>query len=184
MQKNRNKIIKICLAAIFAALYMVLDMLAISLSANIKITFGGLPILLASFLLGPVYGAAAGTVGSFISQMLKYGFSATTVLWILPAAVRGISAGLLFIAFKKRTKIIPLGITIITSSILVTAYNTLAIYVDSVVNHYYSFVYVFGDTVWRVVSSLLSAIVYTAIILPLLKAIQKDKKLEINRKNI
>ena len=184
MQKNRNKIIKICLAAIFAALYMVLDMLAISLSANIKITFGGLPILLASFLLGPVYGAAAGTVGSFISQMLKYGFSATTVLWILPAAVRGISAGLLFIAFKKRTKIIPLGITIITSSILVTAFNTLAIYVDSVVNHYYCFVYVFGDTVWRVVSSLLSAIVYTAIILPLLKAIQKDKKLEINRKNI
>lgn len=175
---QKNKTVKICLTAGFAALYLVLDFLSVSVTPNIKLTFGGLPILLASFLLGPWYGAAAGTVGSFVSQMLKYGFSATTALWILPAAIRGISAGLIFYAFGKKAKILPVSVSVVASSLLVTAFNTLAIYVDSVVYGYYSFAYVFGDTVWRLISSVLTAVIYIAVILPILKVTQKDRRIQ------
>ncbi len=180
MQKNtRNKIVKICLAAVFSALYFVLEFLSLRLTANIKITFSGLPIMLSSFILGPLWGGISGGLGSFISQMVSYGFSATTVLWILPAILRGVSAGLIYKAFKKQPKILPIGVAAFASSIIVTAANTLAIYVDSKIYGYYTFVYVFGDTLWRFISSLATAAVYTVVSVILMKALKSEiKKLD------
>lgn len=173
---KKNKIVKLCLTAVFAALYFVLESVSLMLTPNIKITFSGLPLLLAAFILGPSWSGIAGGVGCFISQILRYGLSVTTPLWVLPAIVRGLSAGLIFKAFKKRVRVVPIGVCALSSSVLVTAANTLAIYADSKINGYYSFVFVFGDTAWRFVSSIATAIVYTAVSTIIMSALKNEIK--------
>ena len=83
---------KICLAAVMAALYMGLDFLAVSVSApfggSMKLSISGLPVIIISAFFGPLWGAATGFVGAFLGQLITYGFSATTLLWVLPAPAR------------------------------------------------------------------------------------------------
>lgn len=44
--------------------------------------------------------AAAAAIGEFLKQLLSYGFTATTVLWLIPPALRGAVIG--FAALKAR----------------------------------------------------------------------------------
>lgn len=173
MSKSKINVRLICFVAVMTALFAVLDLVSIKLGNNIKITFSGLPICIAAVYLGPVPGMIAGLAGSFIGQMLSYGFTATTVLWILPAGIRGLAMGLLFIAFKRSLsfKFIALEVTI--SSLLVTFVNTFVIYLDSKIYGYYSYPAVFGMVVPRVISSILTAIVLSVLLLPIIKALKK-----------
>ena len=79
----------ICLAGVMAALYVCLDFLAVSVSApfggTMKISISGLPVIIVAIFCGPWWGAATGFIGAFIGQLITYGISATTVLWVLPA---------------------------------------------------------------------------------------------------
>ena len=130
MSKQSNYVKLICLSAVMAAVYCGLDVLAVSVSApfggSLKISLSGLPIIIVAIFGGPIWGAATGFVGAFIGQMISYGFTPMTLLWVLPAVVRGLSVGLLFKLFKKSTApSILISITCI-SSILVTIFNTIA----------------------------------------------------------
>ena len=88
MSKNKNTIRFICLAGIMAAMYVGLDYLAVTVSApfggNLKISLSGLPVIIVSIVAGPIWGATTGFVGAFTGQMISYGMSATTLLWVLP----------------------------------------------------------------------------------------------------
>lgn len=172
--KNKKLLQKICISAILTALFVALDLISIKLGENIKITFGGLPIILAAVYYGPVTGMTVGLLGSFLGQMLSYGFSATTVLWILPAGIRGLLMGILFITFKKSFDIKFLSLEIIISSLAVTVANTVVMYIDSVIYGYYSYAYIFGATAFRLLSSVLTAIVMIIIIVPVTKALNKQ----------
>lgn len=162
---------KLCFAAALAALFVVLDILSISIGNNIKITFGGLPIIIAAIYLGPLYGTVVGLIGSFFGQLFTYGLSPTTVVWIIPAGIRGLSMGLLFAAFRRNFNWVSVGVSILTSSLLVTVFNTFAIYIDSKVFGYYSIAVVFGATVFRVISGILTSIAYLLIIFPIVKVL-------------
>lgn len=162
-----------CFLAVLAALFIVLDLLSIRISNNIKITFGGLPILVAAMCFSPVEGVLVGLVGSFLAQLLSFGITATTPLWVLPAGVRGLAMGLLYIAFRRSEKIVPISVCVLISSLIVTAFNTLAIYVDSKVYGYYSLTVVFGATAFRLISSVLTSACYVALLIPINKALKK-----------
>lgn len=173
MSKNLSIPRKLCVAAVMAALFVVLDMLSIKIGQNIKITFGGLPIIVAAIFGGPVIGLLTGLVGAFIGQLISYGLSVTTVIWIIPAGVRGLAMGLLFIAFRRRTDWVTLGIEIVISSLIVTVLNTAALYIDSLIYGYYSAAVVFGATVFRIASSVLTSAVYVLVIAPIVAALKK-----------
>ena len=53
-----------------------------------------LAAMCAALMFGPIHGMAIGAVGTFIYQILRYGFSYTTVLWMLPYVLCGLAAGL------------------------------------------------------------------------------------------
>jgi len=114
-----------------AAMYVVLGMVSVTLP-TIKITFDSLPILVGAALFGPVDGLAIGLIGSFINQLFsQYGLTATTVLWILPAGVRGLLVGLYA---KKHSFSMTTHQTVfitVLSALVVTALNTLVMYIDS-----------------------------------------------------
>ena len=156
------------LAAMCAVLgYLSLDM------GNIKITFESLPVLLGALLLGPVDGLAIGGVGTLIYQLLRYGVTVTTPLWILPYILCGLLAG--FYAKKKCFQLSAWQVmaVITVSELLITLLNTGAIYVDSRIFGYYSAAYVFGSIGVRLVICFIRAIAFGTVLPVIIHAITK-----------
>lgn len=148
MRKETRRLV---IDAMLAALYFVLSLISIDLG-SMKITLVGLPVIVCGLLYGPVDGFIVGILGSFFEQMLKFGFTATTVLWILPAGVRGLMMGLY--ALKCRGNFTRRGLTImiVLSALAVTTVNTLVWCIDICI--YYDFYTSGNDTVKEIISKI------------------------------
>ena len=163
---------RIATDAMLSAMFVCLSLVSIRIGNAMKITVDSLPILVAALLLGPLDGLAVGLVGSFLNQMLTYGLSVTTVLWILPAGFRGLAVGLYaqkhhFLLSQKQM----IFINVVTA-LLVTALNTLMMYLDSLIIGY-PFAATLPTLLLRIVSGVLIAVVFSLILPPLLKALKK-----------
>ena len=159
--------------AMLIAMYTVLSLVATINLGNMKFTLDSLPIIVGASLFGPIDGMLVGLLGSFVNQMITYGFSATTVLWIIPAGVRGLMIGLYakhhnFDMSFKQTQFIT-----ISSALAVTAINTLVMYIDSKIYGYYSFAYVFGGIVPRIAAGVIIAFIFGAILPKILEPLKK-----------
>lgn len=152
--------------AMLTALYVALSLVATLNLWWIRISVDSLPILVAAMLFGPAGGMLVGLLGSFLNQLLTYGLTATTVLWILPAAVRGLLVG---VAVKYCKKLTALNTCLIFtgSALLTTVINTGVMYVDSIVGGYYTKEYVFGGLLTRLGSGVLIALVMSFAVPPL-----------------
>lgn len=173
---KKESIKKICLSAVMAALYVGLDFLAVSVSApfggSMKLSISGLPVIIISAFFGPFWGAATGFVGAFLGQMITYGFGATTLLWVLPAVARGLVFGLLFKAFKCSLKPHILCIETIISALVVTAINSVVMYIDSIIYSYP--VAILGIAlINRIIAAVITSIAFAFVLPPILKAIKK-----------
>jgi len=156
------------LAAMCAALgYLALDM------GNMKITFESLPILLGALLFGPADGALIGFVGTGIYQLLRYGISATTPLWMLPCVLCGFLAGL----YARRQRYDLTGkqilLTILLNELLITALNTGVIYLDSKLYAYWFPGYISASLIVRLAISIAKAAAFSAVLPVLLRAVKK-----------
>ena len=181
MQKT-NSVKMICLAGVMAALYVCLDFLAVSVSApfggTMKISISGLPVIIVAIFCGPWWGAATGFIGAFIGQLITYGISATTVLWVLPAVVRGITIGYLFRAFKKSTKPGILTIETCISSLIVTILNTGAMLIEQKLYGYYSsYLAIFFAIPSRLIAGILTAIVFSLMLPTIINTLDKHLKI-------
>ncbi len=157
------------------AVYLVLSILTPVKVVNFKFTFEAFPILVAAFLSGPADGLIVGGIGSFLYQLLfsGYGITPTTVLWVLPHAASGLLVGLLSRSKKfdlNRPQII---LACILSSLTVTSLNLLALYVDSKLYGYYSSALVFGNLFLKIVTGVILAVIYSAILPKLLAYLKK-----------
>lgn len=175
MKKQTNRrILRIVMVGMLAALCYVLSAYVSIKAGSMKFTFAGLPILLASLLFGPVDGMLVGGIGEFLSQLFGYGLTPTTVLWILPAVVRGLMVGLYAKSKKDSLPVVGTSGMIVLSSLTVTLLNGLVIWADAVIMGYYSFAYVFGATGWRFLASLITAVLYCVVLIPLTAALRKS----------
>jgi hypothetical protein len=70
------------------------------------------------------------------------------------------------------------AVIVVLSSLLVSTMNTGALYVDSKIYGYYAFGFVFGVAGIRYLLSILTAILYTVVLPPLLKIVGRlaDKR--------
>ncbi len=69
---GKNKLLKICIAAMFTALICVATMvIQIPSPLNGFVNFGDCFILVAAWVLGPVYGFAAGGIGSALADLFS-----------------------------------------------------------------------------------------------------------------
>ncbi len=176
---KKQDVRQLCMMAVLAALYAVMDYFSLGIGQTIKVTFAGLPVLIAAICLGAGPGALVGLVGALISQLVRYGLGWMTPLWILPAGLRGLVAGLLFAAFGKRKSLGWLLVPVTISSLLVTAANTLITYLDSLVNHYFTPGLIVGALGFRIVSSVVTSVVYAVVLWPLLKALHHIPALKV-----
>ncbi len=153
---------KLVVNALFIALHVALCYVSINLG-NMVITAAGLPIILGGLLFGPLAGLEIGLIGSFLNQMLKYGLTATTVLWILPAGVKGLMVGAYAKHHAYRLRRGQTFFIIAASSLVVTVLNTAVMYIDSKLYGYYSYAYVFGMLIPRVISAVLTSAVHLVV---------------------
>ena len=152
MVKTRKIALDSMLAAMCAALgYAALDF------NNLKITFESLPILLGALLLGPVDGLAIGVVGTLIYQLIRYGVSATTLLWILPYALCGLLAG--WVAERGSFRLSPWKSTVVIMGceLMVTLLNTVTMYIDSKM-------FIMGGLALRLVICVTKGAVFSAVL--------------------
>lgn len=170
--KKKPNIRQMAADSMLAAMCAVLGGVALDLG-NLKISLEGLPIIVGALLFGPLDGAAIGFVGSSVYQLLRYGISVTTLLWVLPHAVCGLIIGLYA---KKNGFSLGTGKTVfivVIAELAVTTLNTGVMYIDSKVYGYYSAVYIFGSIVVRYAICVGKAIVTGAIMPPLVALLRK-----------
>ncbi len=163
--------------AVLIALFFVLSMFSVTIG-GIKITFASLPGILAGMLFGPIDGFIVGFLGAFLEQMLKFGFTPTTLLWMLPYGICGLLVGL-YAARRKfdLTRGQLMGITV-ANELLITALNTGVICVDSIIYGYYSKAVVFGMLIPRIALSIGKGVVFAVVLPYLLKAARRALRME------
>lgn len=147
--------------AVLIALYVVLNFYTIRLGW-LNISLAAFPILVAALLYGWADGLIVGAMSGFISQLLTYGLSVTTVMWMLPTLVRGLMVGLYATkrGFDLNRK--QIGFIVLVSCLVVTLLNTVALYADSLIYHY-PVALTLGTIALRLVSSVVMAVVFTII---------------------
>lgn len=180
MSKTQKQLKLICLSAMMAAIFVVLDYFSDAVSlplGNFKISINGLPILIVAVFGGPLWGGITGFVGAFISQ-LRWGLEAVTALWILPEVARGVIMGLIFIALRRNLKPWILGVGVVISSVAVTLLNTVALIAQFYIHgvgkglHALLVVELPGRLLLGVITAVLMTLVLPLIVYPLKKIIK------------
>ena len=158
--------------AVLAAMCAILG--AVSLDfGNLKISFESLPVLMAALMFGPWDGLAVGGIGTLIYQLLRYGVSVTTVLWILPYALCGLMAGYYAkrVGFDLTNRQITAAVFV--SCALIFLLNTAVMYIDSKVYGYYSFAYIFGTILPRIAVFLIKSAGFSLVLPELIRAAKR-----------
>lgn len=172
-----DKLKLMCLSAVMAALYFGLDLLAETTSAvfagSMKISFSGLPVVIVAIVGGPLWGAATGFIGELAVQGYYYGFGITTLLWVIPAAARGLLMGWLFRAFKKSTRPLILTVETVLSSIAVTLLNTVGILIDQTIYGYSSYIATVIKIPLRIATGAITAVLFSLLLPMVLRPLKK-----------
>lgn len=188
MKKGTFSTRRIVLDAMLVALFFVLSSTSIRLGNTFKITFDSLACLLTAMLFGPLDAFLVGFLGEILAQMLSYGFTATTLLWVLGPAVRGLVLGLGVVFFKDKMSLsaiqnrkpyVYLGVVML-ASIITSLCNTMALYVDSKMFGYYEYHMVFGVLFVRLGTGIVSAVVMAVIAIPVLRALKASKLIAVS----
>lgn len=176
----RKKIIfNIVIASILAAMALVLEKLGIKIpllgnTTTLRISFYGLPLMIAGIIFGYKTGLLAGLIMAIISQLVlsEYGITPTTPLWMIAPIIFGLLSGLIIKIFKDKISVISILISVVITSILVSLANSLALYVDGIVFDYDTKI-TFVLIMIRILSSIVVACIYIPILYILSKRLKK-----------
>lgn len=181
--KKRFTVQRIAMDAVMVALYFGLSMISITIG-GLKFTVESLPVVICAVAFGPIDAAIVGFLGETMNQMLTYGFTPTTALWVLPYVVQGLFIGTCVLAMKKRLsadalaktkRSVLLFVVCIIAGILISCLNTLALYIDSKMFGYYSYAMVFGVFWIRIATGVITACAMAAVVQPLVLALKRAK---------
>jgi len=152
--------------ALLAAMCAVLGFVAIDMQ-SIKLTFEGFPVIVGALLFGPLDGALIGFVGTFVYQILRFGWDATTLLWVAPYVISGLFLGLVAKHYKFDMSKKQVLFWVILNELLTCGMNTVGIYIGSHIQGWYHPGVVLGMLLPRIGIALAKGVAY-GVILPLL----------------
>ena len=157
------------------ALHVVLEVLCtIWLFDNaVKISLGSLPFIIIALLCGPAEGFITGSVGTLISQMITYGLTITTPIWLIPGAMAGLVCGLVYIAAGRRTKVLPIAFSVCSGVFTLVLFNFIGTWLDGVLILKYSTMEILLAALpLRICVGICLAVIYTILAVPICKALQ------------
>ncbi len=158
--------------SILAAACTILGYFALDLG-NIKISFEALPIFIAACLFGAYDAALVSLVGTGLYQLLRYGITVTTPLWILPYFAAAIFVGIISKRYEYDLKMPALLIVFVLAELIITGFNTLALYVDSKIFQYYTPGFITAVLALRLGLAAVKGILFSALLPPLMPSIRK-----------
>ena len=169
---------RMCYAALLAAMYLPLSLYAAVQMGNVRISFGSLPVVAAALLFGPVDAVIVAMVGEFFKQILTYGVTYTTVLYLIPPALRGLVVGLAAVLALRQGQRLEdrralCYAVCVAAALCTTVGNTLVNWLDSVLMGYYFPGLIAGDLIWRLIVGMLNAVVMASLAIPLVKALRR-----------
>ena len=164
---GKGWILRMTYDALLAALCAVLGSVAAIDIGIAKLTFENVPVVIAGLMFGPVDGMLVGFVGIFLSQLLRYGIDASTMLWVAPYVLSGLVVGLGALLCRFRPKFWQLLSILIADAVAVTGTNTFGLYI-----YYYYILQTPKQTMFaaipiRLAVSVVKGILY-AVLMPLL----------------
>lgn len=164
--------------AVLVALYTVLTVFVSIKAGNLRISIASLPIVVCALLYGPADACMVAALGELMNQMLSYGFTVTTPLWLIPPALRGLIIGLAAMSAWKRggqleKKLWRYYLVCLAAALATTLTNTGVIWLDSVLLGYYNAAYVFGDFTVRVITSVVTVAVVSTAAIPVAMALRR-----------
>lgn len=174
MSKTR----RMCYAAMLAAMYVPLSLYVAVQVGNVRISFGSLPVVISALLFGPLDAVIVAMVGEFFKQLLTYGVTYTTVLYLIPPALRGLAVGLGAALALRRGRRLEERRALcyavcVAAAICTTVGNTLINWLDSVIFDYYTPALIFGDLIWRLLVGMINAVVMASLAMPLVRVLRK-----------
>lgn len=178
---------RMAINAMLAAIYVVLSFTEVTLG-GIKISFSALPVVICGLAFGPLDGFVVGFLGEFIAQLLgPYGMTPTTLLWVAPAAVRGLFIGgavrllrsrLSAEGLKRPKNQVFFYIVCMLSGLIVSCMNTFTFYVDSKMFGYYNYYAVFGVFWGRIALGMVSSFAMGLAAVPIVIALRKARLID------
>ncbi len=190
MGKNHYLIRRICIDGMLAGLYVALIYLTINFG-NVRIGLGSTPVVLCALLFGPIDAVTVAMVGEFIAQVMRYGFTLTTPLWVIVPALRGLIIGIVAHIFRKKGMVLhkkPVFyfLTCIVAALVVTAANTATMLLDATI-YQYPYALVAWETLIRFGTGMLTAVVVALVCLPLCNAVRfvlspEEDQIELEKK--
>ncbi|HIT31573.1 MAG TPA: folate family ECF transporter S component [Candidatus Enterenecus stercoripullorum] len=171
------KVKQLVTIAMLAAICTVLSYFSVKF-INFEFTFASIPVHISGLLFGPVDGMLVGGVGTLLYQLLSYGVTATTLLWVLPYALCGGLVG--WAARRKdfrlsRVQTVALAVC---AELMITLLNTGSLYLDSHIYGYYTPSLIAGVFLLRLAVCVGKATVYgmllPEVVRPLRRAVRLD----------
>ncbi len=179
MQKRSNKIASLVMCAMLVALYFVFSVyLSINIPNVIQISLSSLPVLLAAFLFGLPEALAVAFCGAFLEQVM-FGLGPTTPIWMLPAVLQALVAGILIRLFLRRRegrsgkqKGVLVVLIILISELVLTLANTGVLYLDArIIGYPVKALYLLLPT--RLVNGLARAALSIVVVPPVVYALSR-----------
>lgn len=127
--RQRRATLRLTTDAMMIALYFVLTVYLAIDTPLVKFSISTLPILLCAFLFGMPDTLAVATLGSFLYQMVQWGPSAYTALWVAPFTLMALYLGGATYLFRthQRPQVWKIVVIIITAELLLTLLNSVAL---------------------------------------------------------
>jgi len=163
---------QIVLYGVLAALFVILSFISVGTN-DFKASFESLGTLVAGITLGPLAGLLVGVVGEFVFQIIQYGIDATTVLWLIPYAVSGLTAGLIAKHWKFDLDAKKIAVAVICSELILTLLNTPVNAVAAIIQGWGNWLTILGGIPLRLAIMAVRMIIFIIIVPPLYKALKK-----------
>lgn len=178
MKKTRNPVQTLCILSLLTAAMVLLSMTVSIRTPYFKLTLGSLPVVLAAMLYGPLEGALVAVLGEFAVQLLGYGLTPTTVIWIWPPAIRALIVGSAAMWMRRRGRRLEerpavCYMVCVVGAVFTTVGNTVGMWLDSLFNRT-SFAAAAFWVPSRFVSGIATAIVVATVCMPLAIALRRS----------
>lgn len=171
-----SKAQRIAFDGMLAAVYFALSFLVID-TGTFKFTFTSLALVAAALLFGPADACAVALVGEFLYQVIIFGVTATTPVWLVPPVLHALFLGLCALLLGRKRPLaertLPCFAACLGCGLLNTVFNTAALYVDSKYWGYYQYHMIFGVALIRALIGLATALIVTAAAIPLVRSLRQ-----------
>lgn len=179
----KNKTYKLAAIGILSALCIVLSCLSVK-TGPLTISFASLPIYVAAFYLGTPEAILVALLGGAADQIISYGISATTPLWLIPGILRATTASLLSYWYNKcykkpiETSYIVTLVACVIPSLICTFATTTVMAIDALLFDYFSWTYILSSLGMRLFSSTIVAVLCGIVISPIVNILKQKRRFD------